>query len=237
MNHRVLWPVVIATSLLFPGDICGQTLPQSGLYQIISGSYTECCGIAGDLTYSLPSASQSFVKLAVDPQRNLATMTFLGQDMETVFSVDPCLLNHVIPFSFSSGLIFPDHIVFHVDPSPPPYQTAWNYTVSNSTATLRIAGTLGIVQPPCVDIPNQFTHSNIVATPVLSSPTIRVSELEVCWGSASNVNYQVQYRSALTTNVWTNLGSPRLGNGSNDCITDKVQPGQPQRFYRVAVVP
>src|SRR5689334_13256776 len=120
MEHRVIWLVVFSTWLLFPGSLSGQTLPQGGLYQIISGSYIECCGIGGDFSYSLPNANQSFVKLEVEPQGNIVTMTFLGEDMETVFGVDPCLLSNVIAFSFSSGLLFPDRIIFHVDPGPPP---------------------------------------------------------------------------------------------------------------------
>jgi hypothetical protein len=33
----------------------------SGVYEIISGTYTECCGIAGDFSFSLPNKSQRFV--------------------------------------------------------------------------------------------------------------------------------------------------------------------------------
>jgi hypothetical protein len=36
--------------------------------------------------------------------------------------------------------------------------------------------------------------------------TIRASQVEVCWNSISNLTYQVQYRSDLTTNLWTSLG-------------------------------
>ena len=35
--------------------------------------------------------------------------------------------------------------------------------------------------------------------------TIRASQVEVCWNSISNLTYQVQYRSDLTTNLWTSL--------------------------------
>src|SRR6185369_11619561 len=35
--------------------------------------------------------------------------------------------------------------------------------------------------------------------------TLRASQVEVCWNSISNLTYQVQYRSDLTTNVWTSL--------------------------------
>jgi len=64
--------------------------------------------------------------------------------------------------------------------------------------------------------------------------TIRASQVEVCWNSKSNLTYQVQYRSDLTTNVWTSLGGCIRSTGSMSCITDPIAAGQPQRFYRVA---
>ncbi len=75
--------------------------------------------------------------------------------------------------------------------------------------------------------PTQFTFE---APPLV---TIRASQVEVCWNSKSNLTYQVQYRSDLTTNVWTSLVCVRSTN-SMSCITDPIAAGQPQRFYRVA---
>jgi hypothetical protein len=63
--------------------------------------------------------------------------------------------------------------------------------------------------------------------------SIRVSQVEVCWNSTSNLTYQVQYRSDLTTNQWTSLVGCVRSTGSASCITDPVVAGQPQRFYRV----
>lgn len=67
--------------------------------------------------------------------------------------------------------------------------------------------------------------------------TIRISQVEVCWQSALNFQYQVQYRSSLTTNQWVDLGSPILGDGTTKCITDAIVEGQAQRFYRVETLP
>jgi hypothetical protein len=71
----------------------------------------------------------------------------------------------------------------------------------------------------------------------VSVVTVQVSCVDVCWTSRSNRTYQVQYRSGLTTNVWTSLGVPVQGNGSTNCITDAVSPNQPQRYYRVEELP
>ncbi len=63
--------------------------------------------------------------------------------------------------------------------------------------------------------------------------TIRASQVEVCWNSISNLTYQVQYRSDLTTNLWTSLGGCIRSTNSTTCINDPVVVSQPQRFYRV----
>lgn len=63
--------------------------------------------------------------------------------------------------------------------------------------------------------------------------TIRTSQVEVCWNSESNLTYQVQYRSDLTTNLWTSLVGCVRSTGSKSCLLDPVVVGQPQRFYRV----
>ncbi|MEO7678429.1 MAG: hypothetical protein ABIV39_16850 [Verrucomicrobiota bacterium] len=65
--------------------------------------------------------------------------------------------------------------------------------------------------------------------------TIRLSQVEVCWNSQSNLTYQVQYRSDLTSNLWSSLGNCIRSTGSRSCITDPIVVGQPQRFYRVAL--
>ena len=50
--------------------------------------------------------------------------------------------------------------------------------------------------------------------------TIRASQVEVCWNSISNLTYQVQYRSDLTTNLWTSLGDCIRSTDSTSCISD-----------------
>ena len=54
-----------------------------------------------------------------------------------------------------------------------------------------------------------------IATPeqVVPPPlSIRVSQVELCWDTATNEIYQLQYRSSLTTNVWLPFGGPVVGN-------------------------
>jgi hypothetical protein len=69
------------------------------------------------------------------------------------------------------------------------------------------------------------------------SSTLRVSEVEFCWPSVATRVYQVQYRSTLTTNLWTNLLQPVQGNGEDRCIKDPMPADEPRRFYRVITGP
>jgi len=67
--------------------------------------------------------------------------------------------------------------------------------------------------------------------------SVRVSEVEICWTSRSDRQYQVQFRSVLTTNLWTSLGAPVQGNGATNCVTDPVVTGRPQKLCRVEELP
>lgn len=64
---------------------------------------------------------------------------------------------------------------------------------------------------------------------------IRVSQVELCWDTASNDVYQLQYRSTLTTNAWLPFGSAIVGNGSRFYTNDTLLLGQPQKFYRLQI--
>jgi len=60
-----------------------------------------------------------------------------------------------------------DQFIIHVDPAPSGLY--WNYTVSNSPAGLTINGLVGLAQTDCADVPDKFTHNNVVATLVTPS--------------------------------------------------------------------
>jgi Protein of unknown function (DUF642) len=82
------------------------------------------------------------------------------------------------------------------------------------------------------------THIDDVSVePLPLRPTIRVSEVELCWETVPNRIYQVQYQSTVSTNSWTDLGGAIQGNGTNTCFTDPVPIGQAQRIYRIITVP
>jgi hypothetical protein len=174
LSHRGLLAITAAfvVSVRLAGAQSGAT---SGLYEIVSGTYTECCGIAGEMRSSVPNEGQSFVRLTVDTQTDLATMTFLGRDLQTVFSVVPCPIGNPVQFLFDYGFVYSNSIIFHVDPGPPPYGIYWDYSVSYSTNSLEINGTLGMADQGCADAPTQFGHSNVVAQ-LVAGPRMSVTE-------------------------------------------------------------
>ena len=59
------------------------------------------------------------------------------------------------------------------------------------------------------------------------------NEVELSWSSLSNLSYQVQYRTNLTSGTWLGLGSPISGNGTTNRVYDTSVSSSFQRFYRL----
>jgi hypothetical protein len=237
LKNRIIWLATLLPVVLAIQPACAQGVPTSGMYQIVSGRYISCCGFGGAYSTPLPNANDAFIELTVDLQNNLAQMRILGQDMHTVFQTPTNPSGEDFTYSFSNGIVFPDHIEFGKPFVPPvPDQASFGFVVSNSMDTILLNGTVIVPCVGCGDIPEAFQHTNVVAV-LMPAATIRVSEVEVCWKTVSNRTYQVQYRSTLSTTAWTNLGPAVAGNGSTNCITDKVPLGRPQGFYRVLTLP
>ena len=236
-KNRVLWPATILAVALAIQSACAEGVPTSGMYQIVSGRYIACCGFGGPYNTPLPNVNDAFIELTVDPQNNLAQMKILGQDMHTVFQTPTNLPGEEFTYSFTNGIVFPDHIEFGKPFVPPvPDQASLGFVISNSAGAISLNGIVVVPCVGCADVPEEFQHTNVMAV-LMPVTTIRVSEVEVCWNATSNRNYQVQYRPTITTNSWTDLGLPVAGKGSINCITDKVPVGRPQRFYRVITLP
>ena len=204
-----------------------QAQPVTNVYEILSGQYVACCGFGGELGYSLPDDSQSHIWLTTDVARQSAELVILGYlDAEPVFQI------------IRNGRLHPGYIEFGSPISPGPGLAREHYIVSNSNSGLRLDG-LRVTPMIGADIPNRFSHSNVVArllpaTPITTS--IRVSEVEICWERISNRTYQVQFRNSVT-NQWSILQELVFGNGGIKCITDRVGADQPRRFYRVLPSP
>ncbi len=227
----------LASAVLFFHSAGAQSWAASGLYQILSGSYSECCGIGGDFRSALPSTSQTFVRLTEDPQSHVATMTFLGEDARTVFGIVPCPRADSINFTFF-GFVAPDGtMIFHVDPFPPPDEYYYFYTVTNSANNLRIDGTLVAHRSVCVDVPDHFTHSNVVA--VLVSPPV-VDRIERDGNSIlfhltgpQLYDYTVEFTDSLASTNWSLLASYHAKLGPIDVVVTNSLTSAQARFFRV----
>lgn len=99
-----------------------------------------------------------------------------------------------------------------------------NFTATTSTVRIQFDG-VGTAGNAHVD------DVRIERLPLRSS--IRVSEVEIVWETVADKFYQVQYRSELTSNLWTDLVSPIQGNGTTNRLKDAVSVEVPKRFYRV----
>jgi hypothetical protein len=203
---------------------------QGGLYRIVSGDYLVTGGIV-PLRSFLPTESQAYVRFTTEGTGS-ATLTFLGADMQ-LLKFRPCPDAPQMDYSLS-GFVFSEFVLFQGPQST--CRITGSYIVTNAPGQLRIDGELESDRGMWSDFPNNFRHRNVVAV-LVPEPTIRVSEVEICWLAVSNTTYQVQYRDALNANVWTDLGAPLSGNGTTNCVTDKVAAGQPRRFYRAMPLP
>ena len=104
-----------------------------------------------------------------------------------------------------------------------------NFTASGGATTIAFSDNSAAASGTHID------NVALVRLPLASM--LRVSEVELCWESVASRGYQVQYRSALTANLWLDLGPPIQGNGTTNCVKDAVPAGEPQRFYRVKALP
>jgi hypothetical protein len=239
LRNSVVWLIAILALALSAKSVNAQGQPAAGLYRIVSGTYATCCGIAGPAKYSLPNTDQGFFRLSIDPQSNLARMTFLDDRHQNTFSVTVCPPYNPIPFDFGYGFVVADSIVFHVDPGPPPLNLFWNYTVSNSANGLRIDGQVGINPGSCADVPNQFYHSNVVAV-LVPQPKLTLTDFTdnipsiMIQGQTGTTNVLEASTDFLT---WVGLSTNVMPN--TDCLIcpfilyrDTAATNLASRFYR-----
>jgi hypothetical protein len=104
-----------------------------------------------------------------------------------------------------------------------------NFTAPSNLTTIAFSDTAETAAGTHID--------NVVLQRLSLYTTLRVSEVEISWESVKGKTYQVQYRSALTSDQWVNLQAPIAGTGTAISVKDSVPAGQSQRFYRVVTVP
>ena len=218
--------------------LCAQQIPASGLYEISSGRYVECCGFAGPIPYTLPYAGQSFVQLLIERQTQLASMTFLQEDQQSVFSVFRCPPDAPIAFSFHNGVVSANTVTFVSNPGPVPRTDSWKYTVTYAESGLRIDGELEVDPGFCSDVPTHFSHTNVLAVLVRSGPTLEVlardgDQVRFRFTGEPANDYFVEFTDRLPAQTWLVLTNFRAKlQPIEPLVTDYVTNG-PARFYRV----
>lgn len=205
-----------------PDEILGQSGPRSLTLQIYASTTSRSVdGLSTTFAENLGTNNQ----LVFDGTLNLTTGNLPGPGntrqfdyvfpFTTPFLYDPAAGNLVLDLQLeASG----SAVTFD--------------TVSEDPAIGRVFSS-GSSTAPDGDI--RFSHVTQFTFEPPPLVTIRASQVEVCWNSISNLTYQVQYRSDLTTNLWTSLVDCIRSTGSTSCIVDPVVVGQPQRFYRAVM--
>ena len=86
-----------------------------------------------------------------------------------------------------------------------------------------------------------LTAAEVTALYAASPPVAGISKVgnavQLCWRSAAGKTYQVQRRTGLGTNAWSDLGAVQSGTGTNLYLSDTLIGGAGQRFYRVRLGP
>ena len=116
----------------------------------------------------------------------------------------------------------------------PPQTPGWNpattfqFTATTPISVLRFTETNTTVN-------FDMTLDDVSVERMTPRLTIEHSHVRLCWDSRTNATYQLQYRSELTTNMWTDLGASIPGTNGVSCIIEPV--GEPRRLYRVLLTP
>lgn len=72
---------------------------------------------------------------------------------------------------------------------------------------------------------------------VSTALSISATPVELCWDTRSRRLYQLEYRDAVNATGWLPLGPAIPGDGQRFCTNDLAFPGEPRRFYRLAITP
>jgi len=198
-KHKTVGLTVLSMTGLWLASPRAQEVPIGGLYQIISGTYTECCGVAGPFIHSLPETNQTYVQLTIDSQENHAQMAFLGEDLHTVFSTSPGGPGTGFTFLFTTGTVFSDHIQFQPEIQVPEDPRSWSYTASSSAGRLRINGVASAPIWGSADIAEEFQHTNVLAVLVSTDSKPIIGRLRL--GANGVIQFTVIDRRGGKTNV------------------------------------
>lgn len=221
--------------------IQAQTALRSGYYEISVGLFTECCGFGGnDFFYELPDENEQFVELIIDSSGTSARLTFLQPDMFTVFRSPQAIGVPGFPFTFGNGMVFSNYIRF-LSPAPLPTWNSWSYTVTNLAGRLGISGA-AVSSPYGADLPNQFQHTNVVAS-LVPNPTVidhivhNGINIQFHFSGRPPYDYTVEVADSLTAPDWQPLAAYRAKLQTIDVTVIHSLTNTQTRFFRIRQQP
>ena len=240
LERTLIGLATLSVLALGPQAAQAQSTFKSGYYEITSGLYSECCGIVGiPFTYELPDERQAFVELMIGPGGNTARLTFLGPDLRTVFTSYPWT-DRTFAFSFNNGIVFSNYIQFGDGP-PMPGLGDWYYIVRDLSGSLGISGTA--ISPMFgADVPNQFQHTNVVAT-LLPNPVVIDSvqrdgnSMLFHFTGQQLYDYTVEYTDSLTNPNWQTNSTYRAKLGPIDVVVTNSLSAAQMRYFRIRSEP
>jgi len=230
---------IVSTLLISATRIPAQNGFVSAYYEINGGEYAECCGFAGPFIYSLPDERQGVVELIIDSSGRSARLTFLAPDMFTVFTSYAAPPNSGFAFTFSNGIVSSNQILFSSGPPPAPMDL-WSYSVTNRNGTLGINGRV-ITPRAGADLPNDFKHTNVVATRISSAVLIdelrqEGDSVRFHFAGPPPYDYTVEATGSLSSPEWTAIGTYRAKLQTID-VTVAQPAGDAARFFRIRQQP
>ena len=120
-------------------------------------------------------------------------------------------------YSFTNGIVFPDHIEFGKPFVPPvPDQASFGFVISNSVDAISLNGIVVVPCVGCADVPEEFQHTNVMAVLMPADHDSRQRSRGVL-----EHRLQPNLPSAIPPHhnheSWTDLGLPVAGKGSINC--------------------
>lgn len=212
-------------------------------YWTLTGATADQYNYVDDGTYvaGLTPHSGSWAAALGQNYSQTASVAYLAQPLPTLAGQSYALSFWLSSLADTNGATTPNR-----------FQVYWNgsslYSVVNQPASgwtyhqfiVTAAGASTPLKFGFTDDPASWGLDD-VSVMAIPSPNIQsVSEasgaVTITWATASAVNYQVEYSTALSPSSWQNLGSPVPGDGGTLSYTDPPSADH-QRFYRVAIVP
>jgi len=242
MLHRTTLAGAIIWTFIQLQRIEAQNGFTSSYYQISGGEYTECCGFAGPFVYPLPDDNQAAIELIIDPDGTTARLTFLAPDMFTVFTSYPVMPGTGFPFTFDRGIVSSNYIRFTSGAQPPAVPLAsWSYSVTNLNGGLGINGKV-VTQRMGSDLPNEFMHTNVVATRILNAIVIDQVQhgsntIQFHFTGPPSYDYTVESTTSLSSPDWQQIGTYRAKLQTIDVTITRSLSTAQTRFYRVRQQP